>query len=51
MESQFRAHLKAVKYWAARQPNMRIQYVSYTETVNSPADVAKSSCRIFEPAP
>lgn len=42
MEAQFRAHLKAVKYWAARQPNMRIHYVNYTEAVNSPSTVAPS---------
>jgi predicted ATPase len=40
MESQFRSHLKAVKYWAARQPNMRVQYIHYTQTVTEPADVA-----------
>lgn len=42
METQFENHLKAVKYWIARQPNMRVHYVNYTETVNSPADVVQS---------
>lgn len=41
MDHQFRNHLKAVKYWAARQPNMRIHYVNYTETINLPMSVAK----------
>ncbi len=42
MEAQFRSHLKALKYWAARQPNMRIHYVNYTEAVTSPSTVVPS---------
>jgi hypothetical protein len=39
MEAQFRAHLKAIKYWLPRQPNMRVQYVKYNDAVNSPESV------------
>ncbi|MDP1548189.1 MAG: hypothetical protein Q8L87_19420 [Anaerolineales bacterium] len=39
MEAQFRSHLKAVKYWAARQPNMRVHFVKYNEMVMSPGMV------------
>ncbi|MBE0672137.1 MAG: sulfotransferase family protein [Anaerolineales bacterium] len=39
MEAQFRAHLKAIKYWLPRQPNMRVQYVKYNDAVSSPESV------------
>lgn len=42
METQFRAHLKSVKYWLPRQPNMKTLFVSYTETVNSPELICQS---------
>ena len=42
MDAQFRSHLKAVKYWLARQPNMRVLYVSYSEMVNMPANLCSS---------
>lgn len=42
MDSQFRSHLKAVKYWLARQPNMRVLYVNYSEMVNMPANLCSS---------
>ena len=29
MEAQFREHLKVIKYWLARQPNMDVMYVDY----------------------
>jgi len=35
MESQFHEHLKALKYWIARKPNMRVLYVKYSEMVDS----------------
>jgi len=41
MEAQFREHLKAVKYWAARKPNMRILYVKYSEMVGNPEKLCK----------
>jgi len=42
MEAQFREHLRAVKYWSARKPNMRILFVKYSEMVGSPADLCRS---------
>lgn len=46
MEAQFRAHLKAVKYWAARQPNMRITYIKYDDVLKSP-DVVSAAVAEF----
>ncbi|MBI5840046.1 MAG: sulfotransferase [Chloroflexi bacterium] len=42
MEMQFREHLRAVKYWAARKPNMRVLYVKYDEMVNDPGMLCTS---------
>ena len=42
MESQFREHLRAVKYWTARKPNMRMLFVKYTEMVNAPENLCNS---------
>lgn len=42
MDAQFRAHLKAVKYWLPRQPNMRVIFVNYNEAVNSPELICPS---------
>jgi predicted ATPase len=39
MDAQFRAHLKAAKYWLARQPNMRVLYIKYNEAVDSPESI------------
>ncbi len=39
MDAQFRAHLKAAKYWLPRQPNIRVFYVNYNDAVNSPETV------------
>jgi hypothetical protein len=36
MGEQFRSHVKAVRYWVARKPNMRVLYVNYHEMVNEP---------------
>src|SRR5512138_302673 len=36
METQFREHLKAIKYWLARQPNMEVMYVDYNRMMASP---------------
>lgn len=55
MEAQFGEHLKAIKYWLARQPNMEVMYVDYNrmmadadaycrkiaDFVGLPLDVAK----------
>ncbi len=36
MEAQFREHLKAIKYWLARQPNMEVLYVDYNRMMANP---------------
>jgi hypothetical protein len=38
MEAQFREHLKAIKYWLARQPNMEVMYVDYNRMMTNPDD-------------
>jgi hypothetical protein len=42
MEQQFREHLKAVKYWLARQPNLEVLYVDYNRMLASPGDYCRS---------
>ena len=48
MEAQFREHLRAVKYWAARKPNMRILFVKYSQMVESPETLCKSIVDFLE---
>jgi LPS sulfotransferase NodH len=36
MEAQFREHLKAIKYWLARQPNMQVMYIDYNRMMADP---------------
>ncbi len=48
MEAQFREHLRAVKYWTARKPNMRILYVKYSEMVKSPESLCESIVDFLE---
>ncbi len=36
MEAQFHEHLKAIKYWLARQPNMEVMYVDYNRMMADP---------------
>ncbi len=36
MEAQFQEHLKAIKYWLARQPNMEVLYVDYNRMMAAP---------------
>ncbi len=36
MEAQFHEHLKAIKYWLARQPNMEVMYVDYNRMMANP---------------
>ena len=36
MESQFREHLSAIKFWIARQPNIEVLYVDYNRLLSSP---------------
>ncbi len=39
MEAQFREHLKAIKYWLARQPNMDVLYVDYNRMMANPDEL------------
>ena len=48
MEAQFREHLRAVKYWVTRKPNMRILFVKYNEMVNAPENLCKSVVDFLE---
>ncbi len=48
METQFREHLRAVKYWAARKPNMRILFVKYSQMVEAPETLCKSIVDFLE---
>jgi hypothetical protein len=36
LAAQFREHLKATKYWLARQPNMSVLYVDYNRLMRDP---------------
>ncbi len=42
LEVQFQNHLKAVKYWLARQPNMEVLYVSYNELISNPEPACRT---------
>jgi len=39
MEAQFQEHLKGVKYWLARQPNMEVLYVDYNRIMADPGEL------------
>ena len=36
LEARFREHLKAAKYWLARQPNMTVMYIDYNRLMADP---------------
>ena len=36
LAAQFREHLRAIKYWLARQPNMSVMYVDYNRLMADP---------------
>ena len=36
MEAQFREHLRATKYWLARQPHLSVLYVDYNKLIADP---------------
>lgn len=42
METQFREHLAAIKYWLARQPNMEVMYVDYNKVMSRPDDYCQA---------
>jgi hypothetical protein len=41
MEAQFTEHLKAIKYWLARQPNMDVMYVDYNRMMADPGEYCR----------
>lgn len=45
MQKQFEEHLKAIKYWLARQPNLDVIYVEYNQMIANPSE---SSAKIAE---
>ena len=48
METKFHEHLRAVKYWATRKPNMRILFVKYSEMVDTPENLCRSIVDFLE---
>lgn len=42
MQAQFEEHLKAVKYWLARQPNMEVLYVDYNKMIVEPSGYCRA---------
>ena len=42
MQAEFRKHLDAVKYWLARQPNIRVLYVDYKQMLASPEAASRA---------
>ena len=48
METQFREHLRAVKYWTARKSNIRILFVKYNEMVSAPDKLCTSIANFLE---
>jgi hypothetical protein len=47
MESQFREHLRAVKYWLARKPGFRVLYVNYNEMMKNPENFCQNLTRFL----
>lgn len=48
MARQFQEHVKAVKYWIARRPNMRVLFVDYNQMVKDPASLCASLGEFLE---
>jgi len=48
LSQQFREHLKAVKYWLARKPNMRVNYVDYNKMMSNPRLFCSSLAEFLE---
>jgi len=42
LNEQFQQHLKAVKFWLARQPNIDLLYVNYNEIMANPDDYCQA---------
>ena len=48
MTAQYNDHLRSVKYWLPRQPNIRVLYVSYNSMVNQPEGLCNSIVDFLE---
>jgi len=48
MTIQLQQHLKAVRYWVARKPNMRVIYIDYSEMVKAPQPLCTSLVEFLE---
>lgn len=48
MTAQYNDHLRSVKYWLPRQPNMRVLYVSYNSMMNQPEKLCDSIVNFLE---
>jgi hypothetical protein len=48
MTAQYNGHLRSVKYWLPRQPNIRVLYVSYNLMLNQPEELCHSIVKFLE---
>lgn len=48
METRFREHLQAVKYWVVRKSNMRILFIQYGQMVDAPEILCRSIIDFLE---
>jgi len=48
MTAQYNDHLRSVKYWLPRQPNIRVLYVSYNSMMNQPEKLCDSIVNFLE---
>jgi hypothetical protein len=48
MAAQYSDHLRSVKYWLPRQPNIRVLYVSYNSMVDQPEELCDSIMNFLE---
>jgi Sulfotransferase domain len=48
MTAQYNDHLRSVKYWLPRQPNIRVLYVNYNSMVSQPEELCNSIATFLE---
>jgi hypothetical protein len=48
MTAQYNDHLRSVKYWLPRQPNIHVLYVSYNSMMNQPEELCDSIVNFLE---
>ena len=48
MTAQYNDHLRSVKYWLPRQPNVRVLYVNYNSMLNQPEELCVSIVNFLE---